>query len=460
MSKKIFLINPPTPENRKIIRNTTCASESKGNYLLHSYDFILLSGIFNLENVEVDYIDCLADQISESNVLNFIQTQSPDIIITAVVDRLWEQDLAFLKKLSLISTQKEIKLFVFGDAFLEKKNIAPAISLVDGIIFSPLTLRTQLILESNKHQIKDNPEDFGLNLAPPTPVKKAMPISIPVPMHEKFSKRKYRFPFAKHKRYATVNTTWGCPYSCSYCPASNLSVFYREAEEVFREIQYIKNLGINEIYFADFSFGVPYSNIKKLLSLIIDNNLKISWSTYFHPNQFSEELLTLMKKSGCHTIIIGVESANMKSLEKYKRTTNNSQIQSLVNFANRLKIDVCADFILGLPEETIADVNNTIHLAKELNIDFASFNIATPLPGSIFRTQNDLDVHHVDSSGLGDVTSLSTISEQELINLKNKAVRNFYMRPTYLLKRIMRTRSLEHFVIQIEEMLQLFFKAS
>jgi anaerobic magnesium-protoporphyrin IX monomethyl ester cyclase len=456
--KKVYLINPPTPNSKKIIRNTTCASESKGNYLLHSYDFILLSGVFSKDS-EVTYIDALAEDLSVDEVISKVTTARPDLIISAIVDRLWDTDLEFTKRL-VIETQKfQTKILVFGDAFLEDYNTEEVLEIVDGIIYSPLELNAKLILETSKKDLKNCSQELGINFKHSTPIKKATPISIPTPLHNQFVKNSYRFPFSKHKKYATVNTTWGCPYSCKYCPASNLSVYFRPAKEVFQELLSIKELFVREVYFADFSFGLPSQNTLELLNLMIENNLELNWSTYFHPNQFSEELLLKMKKAGCHTIIIGIESADIKSLEKYNRTTSLDQIKSLALFCNKIGIEVCADFILGFPDESEKDILNTIKLSLELNIDYASFNIATPLPGSIFRLNQKTQEHHLDSSGLGELIPLTTLSNQEIVRLKNLAVSKFYLRPTYLLKRLFRIKSLEHLLIQVEEMFQILLKA-
>lgn len=467
MNKKIFFINPPTPLRKKIIRNTTCASESKGNYLLQPYDFILLSGVFPKE-CNIQYVDGLADNLTKEQIIEKLKTQKFDLVITAVIDRLWDHDLAFLKSLSKFTEDKNIPVLIFGDAFLEKNNCEEAIKYADGIIASPFDLKPELILSSAKEELRNNPDLFGLknykeafsNISKKSQLKK-----INIPRHELFLKSEYRFPFSNHKKYSTVNLSWGCPYSCDYCPASNLPSYFREADDVFNEIKDLVSKGIKEIYFADFSFGVPLENTKKLLKLIIDNNLKFDWSTYFHPNQFNTELLTLMKQSGCHTIITGIETANLRILENFNRTTSKNQITSLINFANEIKINICADFIIGLPGETEKDILNTIKFATSLNIDYASFNIASPLPGSKWRNefgtkQGEEIGHHFDSMGGANIIPLSEISALDLLRLKNLAVRSFYLRPIYLIKRMLKLRSFEHFIIQFEEMLHLLFKAS
>ncbi len=461
----VILINPPTPDRKKIIRNTGCASESKGNYLLQPYDFLLIAGMFP-SVCNVHYLDGLADNLSQEEILSDLIVKKPSLIITAIVDRLWDNDFSFLIKLRTQHPQTPI--LIFGDILVEKKYCEEVLQYADGVIASPLELNTEELALATRENLKADPSRYGLkNVHSGLPVgKKSSARKLYRPRHELFLKNLYRFPFATFKNYSTVNISWGCPYSCSYCLASQLPSYYREAEEVLGELRELSNLGVREIYFADLSFGIPYANTRKVLEGMINEKLYFHWSTYFHPNQYSEEFLTLMKNAGCHTLIIGVESYNLASLEKYGRTTPKEKIEDLIKCANRLKINICADFILGLPNESKEDVLKTIAYAKELNIDYASFNIAAPLPGSsikrmaIEEKRLSEDDHHYDSMGKSKVLSSNLLSNEELVELKNYAVRSFYLRPGYLMKRLSRLRSWEHFLIQWEEMIQLFRKAS
>lgn len=458
--KKVLLINPPSPEGRKFTRNSDCASESKGNYLWQPSDFLLLSGLFD-ESVEVVFVDAIADLLTKEQTLQKSMVK-PDLIITSVIDALWNNDLDFLK--SLRSYHPEVSILCFGDALLEKLNVFAALEFADGVISSPLTLFIDQVTDWSRQSIKDNSGFIGLlNIKSET---KALKASIQgrslKPRHELFLHPRYRWPFSTYKKYTTITTNWGCPYSCSYCTASNLSSIYRKADEIINEMKKIKTLGIKEIYFSDKSFGLPKVNTTCILEEMIKHNFKFSWSTYFHPNQYSSEFFELMKAAGCHTIIIGIESRNFEQLRKMGRVISEEKLNELIAHANRLKINICGDFIIGLPEENELDVLSTIEYSKELNIDFASFNIATPLPNTYFRTialnmgRMKEGEHHFDTTGKSNVLDTNYIEASRLLELRNKAVKSFYLRPNYIIKRISRLRGFEHFVIQLQEMLELF----
>ena len=179
---------------------------------------------------------------------------------------------------------------------------------------------------------------------------------------------------------------------------------------------------------------------------------------------YKQDLLKLMKDAGCHTIIIGIDSQNLDSLKQYKRNVQTKKLEDLIYHANDLKINVCADFILGLEHETEQDIINTVEYSLKLPLDFASFNIAAPLPGSDIRKKAFGDgtmkfgEEGFDTLGFGGVLGNKNIKKDKLIELRDMAVKKFYFRWSYFLRRILRTKSFEHFIIQLKEMIFLFRK--
>lgn len=256
---------------------------------------------------------------------------------------------------------------------------------------------------------------------------------------------------------------FGCPFSCSYCPTSRFAPVVRRHQDVLRELEYLSDLGIKELYFADRTFGFPRENSLSI-SKEMAGKFNFSWSCFLHPKLYSATLLEMMHAAGCHTINIGIESANLQSMKRYKRSVKKSEIDGIIAKANQLNMSICADFILGLEHENEQDVINTINYTLTLPIDFASFNVAAPLPGSEIREKalkNDklsFGQDGFDTSASGEILGSEKISSERLKKLRAKAIRKFYMRPSYLLRRLRKISSWEHFLIQFNEMLSLFKK--
>jgi len=459
--KQTIFINPPSEKGRKLIRNFDCATESKGNYLYQPYDLLLLSSHF--DNHEFELIDAIAEGIELDEVLTKVNKLHVQCFIVALADTNWSEDYNFVKILN--EKFPNIPLFVFGDAFIDKQAIKHIKGFSNGVIANPLEICIKdLKIESPKDWVSKQgfvQEDTYSR----ADLKKPTKVSINMPKHDRFLLKSYRWPFSRRLKYTTVFTAWGCPYSCSYCVVAKFPNIYRDYKEILTELDYVKSIGLKEIYMGDRSFGLPRNNTIDLLKGMIERDYKFTWSTYFHPNQYDPELLKLMKESGCHTLIIGIESHDFKSLKKFGRHMKEDRFYKLLDHARELGIDICGDFIIGLPNETREDILKTIHLAKTIKIDYASFNIAAPLAGSSLRENAKIDgrikegeENHFDSFGFHKVLSNGVLSGEEILELRNKAVREFYLNPKYLFKSIFRIHSLEHLYIQVQEMIQILFK--
>ncbi len=458
---KVLLVNPPTPDQRKFTRNADCAAESKGNYLWQPYDFLLLSGAFS-ENVDIEFIDYGVHKFNEAQFVD--KLKNTNLIITSIVEVLWDNDLEFLFKLRALAPQMPI--LCFGDVLIEDQPSFEVLKIVDGIIPNPMSVNFSVLKTYSRDEFLEKSNFIGLRNSTTFKniEKKSVTGYFRNPKHELFLDKKYRWPFATYKQYSTVTTSWGCPYSCTYCTGFSLPSIYRPYPEIIAEMQKIKRLGVKEIYFSDKSFGIPQENTTLILKEMIKNDFKFSWSTYLHPNQFTENFLDLMKSAGCHTIIIGIETLNFAALRKMGRVINEKKLFELIDYANKIKINICGDFIIGLPEEKVADILSNINFAINLNIQYASFNIATPLPGTSIKKlaieqgrmqQND---HNFDSTGYNKIINGDQLTQQELIHFRNYAVKKFYLRPNYIFKRLLSLRGLEHFFIQFEEMMSLLMK--
>lgn len=129
----------------------------------------------------------------------------------------------------------------------------------------------------------------------------------------------------------------------------------------------------------------------------------------------------------------------------------------MLSLAKEINIDVCGDFIFGLPGQNSEEVEKTIDYSLALNLAYASFNIATPLAGTSIRkmaiSQKDMtiDERGHNSLGTGKIISVCSMTVDDIKHMRKKAVHKFYLRPSYLIGRIFKIRGFEHFMIQFQE---------
>ena len=458
---RIIMVNPPSPDNRRIIRLIDCSHEAKANYLWQPNDFMIITSRLNPED-EVILVDGTCDGLSGEEFLNALRPLRGDLMVFALSSVCWSSDLAAFKKTKALFPG--IPLYVLGDIFLERYYREQILHDCNGIIFHPYLLDIDRMAS-----IRETPGAVlpGVCTAADaevfSPRKQITFVSSNVTRHEVFLKRGYLFPFARHFRFATVTTMWGCPFACSYCTDSKIPPVIRRHEDVLRELDTLKRLDVKELFMADKTFGFYHQESYPLLQEMAKRH-HFSWSCYFHPQTYNADLLQLMSEAGCHTIIIGIDSANIGSLRQYGRNVEVQKLDNLLTHANSLGMNICADFILGLEHESEEDIIRTLEYSLQLPIDFASFNIAAPLPGSDIRANALRDgtlmlgQEGFDTMGHSGILGNKKINHEKIMKLRKNAVRRFYLRPSYLIKRLRRTTSLEHFRIQFGEMLYLFRK--
>ncbi len=459
---KVAFVNPPTIEGSpKMIRTFDCNTESKGNYLYQPYDFVVMSGLFD-KSVEIFFCDAVAEGLLKSEAVEVIERSQSEVLFVVIGENLFDHDIDFLHELR--KKNEERPILVFGAPFVERAAQQRVEAIVDGILQNPISFDLKKIKRHREGLITG--EGFVTDESPflDPRRKAAKEVSLGTPRHEDFLSPRYRWPFAESYLYTSVFISWGCPYSCSYCILNSFPNLVRKSEEVIRELEFIKNLGVKEIYFADRSFGLPRETVVEILRLMIERKMEFRWSSYFHPNQYDPELFDLMVKSGCHTLIIGVESKDFNSLKSFGRHQKEQRFWALLEDCKKRGVKVCGDFIIGLPNQTKEEIEETIIFSRRIGLDFASFNVAAPLPGSIVKkiaiNSGQLEAGGLLYDSLAKYKALSNgvLSGEELVALRKKAVIKFYLRPSYLIKRVFSIKSWQQFVIQFGEMIQIIKK--
>lgn len=459
---KILFLIPQSPGARKIVRLIECSYETKAAYLWQPNDYLIISSLLEGDDV-AQLIDGTADDLDALEFLHKVAiAPPPDLLFFSLGSACWDSDFSVFQ--TIRNQFYDTPIYLIGDLFLEDDYLDLVLPYCEGVVYNPYLLD----LKRMKGQaVRGNCELPGLRRWNTNSSEVSGELRLDssgIPRHELFSSKGYVFPFARYLRFATVTTYWGCPFSCSYCNMSRISPVVRPWQNVVTELEYIKSLEIQEIYFSDKAFGYPPENAHFLLDEMI-RRFSFSWSCYFHPQMYRSELLDKMYQAGCHTIIIGLESFDQAGLEHYGRVVSPARVESLLEHANRLGIDVCADFIVGLEHETEEDVQRTITYALDLPIDFVSINVAAPLPGSGIRKkavesgEMVFGVEGFDTLGRTGALDSGNLKREQIITLRNRAVRRFYFRPGYLLRRLKRTVSWEHLLLQCRQMKALFTKS-
>jgi radical SAM superfamily enzyme YgiQ (UPF0313 family) len=275
--------------------------------------------------------------------------------------------------------------------------------------------------------------------------------NIPFPARDLLPMDKYKHPLEKTNKFTPIITSRGCPYRCIYCVHNIFGKIYRtrSPKNIIEEIRLVKNeYGIKKIIFYDDTFTLDKKRTIQICDLIIKEELGIEWKCESRVNLIDEDIISKMKKAGCNSIAFGVESGNKEVLELLKKDITIDQVRNAFKLAKKYKIETIAYFMIGLPNDTKKTIEDTLKLAIEIDPDYAHFSIATPFPNTelydlaakegLIESQ-DLSNFFYIGSGIKPVIKTRKMSSKEILDEWRGVNKKFYMRPKYIIKRMVKS---------------------
>src|SRR3989338_6449286 len=186
-------------------------------------------------------------------------------------------------------------------------------------------------------------------------------------------------------RAVNVTASRGCNFKCSFCASPDLSgrkLRFRSPENIEREIRFLRDsYDVEAIWFTDDTLTASRVHVRKVCQVM--KELGMYWGCQARVDCLNEETLKLLKNSNCLQLDFGIESGSRRVLEKiiFKGFYPEKVIE-VFDLCHKYRIRTLANFIIGLPTETLEELNETIALAKRIRCSFYRLNLAVPLPGT------------------------------------------------------------------------------
>jgi len=441
--KKVLLVNPPA--DGIYFRDLYHTFSSKASYVWQPADMLILSGGLS-RDFHITNRDCIGGKLSVSGLLQSLEGHSRfDYIVSMVGSVTLEGDVAALRALK--SRFPETKVIVIGDLVREKgKTFLEEYDVVDACLLDFATDNLNEVLRNwdgidsprANFVIRKNGEILEGNLRR----AKGM-FEILTPHHEKFDIYAYGQPVNRKLPVATVLGAVGCPFRCGFCAQGSISYHSRDPQRIFDELLFLKELGVKEIMFRDQLMEGNKRNLKQLCELMIERDLGLTWYCNSRADTLTAELISLMRCAGCHSVLMGIETADDDVLKDLTTRKSGEKTKETISLLRAKGISVLGYFILGLPGETLEKVEETIDLACSLDIDLASFAIPSPDYGTVLRKlaveRGLIDGQSIvntdrskESAGLN-----ANLDIDDVEKLVKRAYRAFYFRPRTVLRMIL-----------------------
>jgi len=255
---------------------------------------------------------------------------------------------------------------------------------------------------------------------------------------------------------APILTSRGCPYRCTYCAGhltTGYNIRFRNIEKVLDEIEMLyRDYGVREIHIIDDNFTFKRERAVKFCNEIAERgiNISLTFPNGVRLDTLDEELLRLLKKAGCYSITLGIESGSQRILNDMKKSLKLETVEEKVALINKVGIDIMAFFIVGYPTETRETILETIEFAKRLKIKRSHFSTFLPLPNTeatkiLLRDGVIKEINYDTLFYTKAPLPPKGMTSEELKALQRKAFLEFYMRPRIVAGMIKEVRSPTHF---------------
>ncbi len=462
---KVILINPSM--NKQVYADYTDQAP-----ILPPLGLLSIASIMQEFSDDIILIDMIAQKISIKELNQILKKEKPDILCltssTATVNNA-KKIIVSAKKHndSLISimggshislfpkeTMKECSALDFGCIGESEETIKELFQsikdkkgyeFISGLIYRK---NKKSILNDKRKLIKD------LDLLPIPAFELIKDINLY--FHTGLRSKGIAFPLV---------TSRGCIYNCSFCDQGVFSMKWRahNAEKVIEMIEKVRDLfHVDYISFEDDNFAISKTRVIEICKLLIKKKIKIKWGCSLHINNVHDDMLYWMKKAGCWSVYVGIESGTQRILNDMNKNITIERVFEKTKLIKKNKLKAYGSFIIGYPTETKEEIEQTIRLALKLPLDGASFFVFTPYPKT--NIYNELikdkiipnDWNRFSAHNSKPIIVNKHLNEAYLLKKQKKAYTRFYLRPKFILKNMDRVFDL-NFLMKVMKFLKELF---
>jgi radical SAM superfamily enzyme YgiQ (UPF0313 family) len=456
---KVLLINPPR-ENEIIGNNPRIIEEERG--FNPPLGLLYLAGYLEKHaHHDITIIDAQVERLDYSALESRIASVSPDAVGLTVMTMTLIDLMKTIEIVKKINSNTRIVLggphvHLFPEETINLKNVDYLVlgegeeafrDLLDNID------ENARLREIHGLVFKDKGTVIHTGIRPS--IKELD--DLPFPARHLVPYKQYTSLLSKGDVATTMFTSRGCPYKCSFCDRPHLGKTFRarSADNVVDELEECTNMGIREFLVYDDTFTVNKKRVIDICNEIVKRGLDIGWDIRTRVDTISEEILEHLKKAGCQGIHYGVEAGTEKILNVLNKGITIQKVKEVFNLTRKYKIPILAYFMIGNPAETREDINTTFKVMKSLNPDYVHMTILTPFPGTkiyldglksgIIKRDYWRDFAKNPTPGFTPPHWDEIFTKDELNDLLIEGYRKFYIRPSYILRRTIKTRSLGEF---------------
>lgn len=457
---KAIFINPPPARGVKIVREGRCMQrEGAWTSVWPPISLALSASLLEERGVQVKLHDCIVEDIDFKRLKVILDEFKPDLAVINTATPSIESDLTVAEWVKRANPGAKTAVFgihvsalpcecfektpsldfvIRGEPELTIKELA--LSLQDG---ERLDQVKGISHKRNGQVIHNEDRAFLPDLD-----------ELPFPAWHLIDLKRYVMPFSG-RPFLLVATSRGCPYRCIFC--ANKAYYgselrFKSPARVVDELAWARSrFGVEDFLFWAESFTMRRDFVLEVCREIVDRGLKIRWVCNSRVDNVDADMLREMKWAGCWMIGYGIECGSQRVLDSFKKGTTLDQAREAVWAAKQAGLEVTAHCVLGYPGESVQEMEGTIQFSKDLDLDYAQFYCVVPFPGSkLYEIAREKGWINTDDWRMFEqnysVLDAESVRAEEIMSLRKRAFREFYVRPEMVFKGLKKIRSWQEFM--------------
>ena len=386
---RLLMVNPPRVAGYAVVREERFEHKDIGS-VYPPLSLLYCAAVAEGEGHEVRLIDANGQDLPLSAVLGAMDAFRPEAVLVRLGFDTQEPDLEVLRAAKERGALTFARCKIVADVPWLVEQVMAAHPFVDGFFLDEpecLLAAALRALPGGLEALRSAPGLLlnlgGAQVRTGDPGKLPAPDELPRPAYHLLPSLDAYHTGVLAAPFTVVQTSRGCPYTCSFCSFGKLPWRTRKIEEVLAELAWLKkDYGVRRILFFDDVLTLDQRRTERMCNGMIDAGLDMEWVCCTRANNVSRELLALMKRAGCREIAFGIESGSDTVLADTTKGVTKDQIRQAARWCHEVGILFYGLAIIGLPGEDERSVQDTVDFINEIEPFYSQFGFCTPFPNT------------------------------------------------------------------------------
>ena len=387
---RLLCVNPPRVAGFAVVREERFEHKDIGS-VYPPLSLLYCAAVAEREGHQARLLDCNGRDLGADAAAAEMDAFKPDAVLVRLGFDTQEPDLELLRLAKARGAATFARCKIVGDVPWLVEQVMQAHPFVDAFFLDePECLLAAALKALKEGGLAGLVQAPGLILNTPAGLRRTAdagtmppPDELPLPAYHLLPDLKPYHTGVMAAPFTVVQTSRGCPYTCSFCSFGKLPWRTRKVEEVIKELVWLKTaFGVHRILFFDDVLTLDPRRTEKMMQGMLDAKLDLEWVCCTRANNVSLELLRLMRRAGCREIAFGIESGSDAVLQDTTKGVSKDQIRQAAKWCHQVGILFYGLAIIGLPGEDARSVQDTIDFINEIEPFYTQFGFCTPFPNT------------------------------------------------------------------------------